>query len=51
VQIGHFDKEIDVAEPALLQVGTNQAPGSDHVDLPGRQADHMLGEGRLVNLG
>ena len=42
--IGHFDNEIDVAQPEELRLGEHQAPGRPH-HLPGRQADHPAGRG------
>ena len=51
--IGHFDCEIDIAwlenEPGD-QGREHQAAGRP-LHLPGRQADHVLARGRLVNLG
>jgi adenosylhomocysteinase len=46
--IGHFDNEIDVASTRSTS-GKDQAAGRP--DLPGRQAHHPAGQGRLVNLG
>ena len=48
--IGHFDNEIDVASLKQYKWEEHQAAGRSH-HLSQRQADLLLAEGRLVNLG